>query len=302
MLIVRILAVLALVLCSCAGPKSAKEGASKADVMTLVEAERSFARFAEASGTRAAFLEFLTDEAVIFRPRPVNAHDWYTENTQDSGLLSWEPVYAEISSSGELGYTTGPWEFRRYAEDAEAASYGHYVSIWRKQADGSWRVILDLGNVYDRPVTEAQKLETRVTAGGLGPVDPAKEREVLLATESVFSDESAKGGLIPSYMAYTTEDIRFYRVGAPPVKGQTPTRNALKGIHGVLTWKALDAGVSAAGDLGYTYGTMEYRDKDSGELIDTSSYMRIWRIESGGRWSVALDIVLPAGPAQPIEE
>jgi ketosteroid isomerase-like protein len=270
--------------------------------MSLVEAERSFARFAEASGQRAAFLEFLTDEAVIFRPQPVNAHQWYAENTQDTGLLSWYPVYAEIASSGELGYTTGPWEFRSDFEDAEAASYGHYVSIWRRQANGEWKVILDLGNTYDQPAEKLSGLETRVTRVGDEDTDPAEERVVLLATEAVFSDESEKGGLIASYMAYTTEDVRFYRMGAPPVKGQTPTRNALKGIHGILTWKTEDGGVSNSGDLGYTYGTMEYRDRDTEKLLDTRSYMRVWRIEDGGRWSVALDIALPSGPVQALGE
>lgn len=297
MLILKILALLSLVACSCAGPRSAGKRDLQADVMKLVETEREFSRAAAAKGTREAFLEYLTDEAVIFRPRAVNAHDWYMENTEDSGLLSWEPEYAEIASSGDLGYTTGPWEFRQNPDDAEAASYGHFVSIWRMQDDGSWRVILDLGNVYDGPVARISKVETRIAPGG-GTANPAEEREVLLATEQVFSDESDKGGLIASYMAYTTDDVRFYRMGARPVKGQTPTRNVLKGIHQVITWQALDGGVSAAGDLGYTYGSMDIRNRESGELIDTRSYMRVWRVDDGGRWSVALDIALPSGPAQ----
>jgi ketosteroid isomerase-like protein len=301
MLIPKILALLALVFCSCAGPRSAGGGDPKADVTKLVEAERSFALAAATVGTRAAFLEYLTDKALIFRPHPVNAHVWYAENTEDSGLLSWGPAYAEVSSSGDMGYTTGPWEFRRNAADAEAASYGHYVSIWGKQADGSWRVLLDIGNTYDRPVKRSSKVETRIGSGG-GEVDQSKEREILLATERVFADESEKGTLIGAYMAYTTDDVRYYRVGAPPVKGQTPTRNALKGIHGIMTWTASGAGVAVSGDLGYTYGTMELRDRESGAVIDANSYMRIWRIEDGGRWSVALDIALPSGPAPVLEE
>ena len=302
MLILKILALLALVLCSCAGPRSAGNGDPEADVLKLVEAERSFARAAAANGTRAAFVEYLTDEAVIFRPRPVNAHEWYAENTEDSGLLSWWPAYAEVSSSGDLGFTTGPWEFRHSAADAEAVSYGHYVSIWGKQGDGSWRVLLDLGNVYDRPAKKTSEVETRVSSGGGGQVAVAEEREVLLATERVFSDESVKGGLIATYMAYTTDDVRYYRMGAPPVKGQTPTRNALKGIHGMTTWQAEGAGVSASGDLGYTYGSAERRDKVSGAVVETNSFMRIWRIEGGGRWSIALDIALPTEPAPALEE
>lgn len=302
MMILRILALLGLVLCSCAGPMPAGGGDGKADVTGLVEAERSFARVAAERGTRAAFLEYLTEEAVIFRPRPVRAHDWYMENTQDSGILSWEPDYAEISASGDMGYTTGPWEFRQNAGDAKASSFGHYVTIWERLDGGTWRVVLDLGNVYDRPFKKSPKVETRVASGGRGAVDTAQEREVLLATESVFSDESKKEGLVAAYMAYTTDDVRYYRMGARPVKGQTPTRKALEDVHGVMTWKAEGAGVSEAGDLGYTYGMAELKNPGAASAVETSSYMRIWRIESGGRWSLALDIMLPSGPAQAPEE
>jgi ketosteroid isomerase-like protein len=61
--------------------------------------------------------------------------------------LTWTPVGADISSSGDLGYTYGNYEF--HAKDKEGkplVQYGKYTSIWKQQKDGSWKVVLDMGN------------------------------------------------------------------------------------------------------------------------------------------------------------
>ena len=65
--------------------------------------------------------------------------------------MSWEPVYAQVAaagdSSGDLGYTLGNYIARGIdAEGQEVAQRGNYVTIWRKQEDGSWKVALDTGN------------------------------------------------------------------------------------------------------------------------------------------------------------
>lgn len=62
--------------------------------------------------------------------------------------LTWEPTRADIAASGDLGWTTGTWEFRP-SPDAEVTGHGIYVSIWRLQQDGSWKVVMDLGNPVD---------------------------------------------------------------------------------------------------------------------------------------------------------
>ena len=66
--------------------------------------------------------------------------------------LTWEPTMAFASESGDLGYTLGTWQSRRY-NDAGAGQIttGKYVTIWRKQADGSWKVVFDGGNPDTSP-------------------------------------------------------------------------------------------------------------------------------------------------------
>lgn len=65
-----------------------------------------------------------------------------------SASLRWEPLRAEMAQSGDLGYTVG--RFQNIVVDSTGADQvvrqGIYVSIWRRQADGSWKVEMDLGN------------------------------------------------------------------------------------------------------------------------------------------------------------
>ena len=60
--------------------------------------------------------------------------------------LRWKPTFADIADSGDLGYTTGTYESRGIdAQGNPVVRTGRYVSIWKKQKDGSWRVVLDTG-------------------------------------------------------------------------------------------------------------------------------------------------------------
>ena len=66
--------------------------------------------------------------------------------------LSWEPTMAFASAAGDLGYTLGTWKSTRTAANgAERVSTGKYVTVWRKQADGSWRVVFDGGSTDTTP-------------------------------------------------------------------------------------------------------------------------------------------------------
>jgi len=60
--------------------------------------------------------------------------------------LRWKPTLADIAGSGDLGYTTGTYESRGTdAQGNPVVRTGRYVSIWKKQKDGGWKVVLDTG-------------------------------------------------------------------------------------------------------------------------------------------------------------
>jgi ketosteroid isomerase-like protein len=60
--------------------------------------------------------------------------------------LRWQPAWAE--TSGDIGYSTGKWQLHERSEATadKVTETGKYCTVWRRQADGSWRVIFDMGN------------------------------------------------------------------------------------------------------------------------------------------------------------
>ena len=73
-------------------------------VRAMVEAERNFFQTGQEKGTRAAFLEFLADDSIVFRPGPLNGKEVWSKRAETGLDLVWEPTFAAISRSGDFGY------------------------------------------------------------------------------------------------------------------------------------------------------------------------------------------------------
>jgi ketosteroid isomerase-like protein len=56
--------------------------------------------------------------------------------------MSWKPKGGFLAKSNDLGYTYGVYKIIT----GDSALTGTYLSIWRKQKDGTWKVVLDTGN------------------------------------------------------------------------------------------------------------------------------------------------------------
>jgi ketosteroid isomerase-like protein len=66
--------------------------------------------------------------------------------------LTWTPVKAEMAASGDLGYTYGTYVFKDKDKDGKlVTAYGKYATVWKKQKDGSWKVVMDMGNSAPAP-------------------------------------------------------------------------------------------------------------------------------------------------------
>jgi len=71
---------------------------------------------------------------------------------QKDNQLTWTPLHADMAASGDLGYTFGTYEFRSKDKDGKpTVEYGKYASVWKKQKDGSWKVVMDMGNASPSP-------------------------------------------------------------------------------------------------------------------------------------------------------
>jgi ketosteroid isomerase-like protein len=269
---------------------------------SLVSSERAFARAAAELGTLNAFRTYLADDAVLFRPRAVNAQQWLSQAPDAPGLLSWDPVVAAVSAAGDLGYTTGPWEYRQ-DPDGAVLSHGNYFTVWRKQADGTWKAVIDHG-ISNPPPDSVEPLRSPPPAPAARSrlqqaVDIGAEREMLLEVDRAFAGAAASQGTLPALAGFVASDVRVLRAGRHPLDGIDALRGLLSQQHGSLSWNVLGGGVSTSGDLGYTYGEYEFRPAAGGEAAELGVYVRAWRRgpSRGGSWRVAVEVMTPLPPS-----
>ena len=110
---------------------------------SALDADRTFNDTAAERGQQAAFQEYLAPDGVLFRPTAVNGRRWLDTHVAATGSLAWTPTELATSCTGNLAATTGPWSYRD-GDGVERAT-GHYLTIWGRDGDGTWRVLLDHG-------------------------------------------------------------------------------------------------------------------------------------------------------------
>ncbi|NIO39621.1 MAG: DUF4440 domain-containing protein [Burkholderiales bacterium] len=70
--------------------------------------------------------------------------------------ITWQPQEVVVAGSGDFGTTTGTNEFTVPGPDGETSTiHGHYVTVWRKNADGDWKCVIDMFNSRV-PATQAR--------------------------------------------------------------------------------------------------------------------------------------------------
>lgn len=260
--------------------------ASSESLQSLVDVERAFAQASVTTGMRAAFLQYLADDAIVFRPHPTPGRAYYQRREKSPAVLSWEPKAAEISAAGDMGYTSGPWEYRR-GKGTDPVAFGHYVSIWKKQADGVWKVAIDVGIEHNRLVETGETSFREAAAHRFE--DAAAARATLVEAEHALASDAAERGVENAVAARASEDIRWYRDGKAPEAG-VPKAGRADSTGVALA--PLGADAAASGDFGYTYGSLSPLSAGEKPAI-TDYYFRIWRRDAGGTWRVILDLDSP---------
>ena len=99
-------------------------------------------------------MSFFTDDASELPPNAPVATGKAAIRTLWSQLfatpgfaLSWQPTKAEVSRGGDLGYTIGTYELSMTDTTGKPVTdRGKYVTVWKKQKDGTWKVVADMFN------------------------------------------------------------------------------------------------------------------------------------------------------------
>ena len=123
----------------------------------VMEADRAFASATAERGGEGWAAYFAPDGRMYRQRGYVDGRDAIRELmvpafADTTTALRWDPDTAVVAAAGDLAYTLGHWEsvVRTAAGDSVVAR-GNYVTLWRRQSDGSWKVALDIGNQAAAP-------------------------------------------------------------------------------------------------------------------------------------------------------
>jgi ketosteroid isomerase-like protein len=260
------------------------QGAPPRNADAVVAAERAFAARALQVGVARSFVDFMTDDALMFAPGPVNAKALYGarlpgKSPAEGGVqLVWWPAFAGIARSGDLGFTTGPAE-------VNGKRSVHYFTVWKRQPSGEWRWVYD-GGVASNPAAAA------------GPDHPVRHLPVSMATSLAPTEAfrqvqaaeatlaaQARGDLAAAYASVLAPEARLQGTRLAPAETPAAWQAELKerGDSFVFTTKGGQA--SEAGDLAWTWGDAAWTR--AGEAC-SGHYVRVWQRRPAG-WRLVME-------------
>ena len=125
---------------------------------TAIDAERAFAADAQKLGQFSAFRKWSTDDARMFIPDSVNAHDFLKDRKDPPTAVLWWPGKSFVSCDGTHAVNTGPW-VREWGK-----SVGFFTTVWKRQPDGGWKWVYDAGDTLRAPRAEGGDIKPVVAS------------------------------------------------------------------------------------------------------------------------------------------
>jgi ketosteroid isomerase-like protein len=247
----------------------------------LIQAEKNFAAYSTAHSTKEAFLQFMDSNSLVFdNGKAVKGVEFWNKKVKNSGVLNWRPQYAEISASGDFGYTTGPWTYQPTKNDTIVAR-GQYTTVWHIDNNGEWKFLVDLGigNMQVNPaedvirINKSRQSENPEANPDLFPM-VAAEKDFL----KLFAKDKSK-----AYKKYLSKESMLNRNGYLPAVSVAGRRKFIRSASSFDKYEMEGWGISPVPDMGYIYGSTMFNGK-------SESYQRIWRREESG-WKIAVEVL-----------
>jgi len=275
--------------CATPLPPTTPRQPTDADRDSLAASELAFAKRSVEQGMRAAFIEYFADDGINFAPDPGNTRARYRARPEaiEPFILDWHPAIAAVARAGDLGFTTGPYAITGRAPAVREPAQGMFFSVWRRQPDGDWRVIVDGGAPTRAPVPDAAFGEDPQPLISIAKAASAAGQKTLFELEAqpLFGEPAAANG----YAALLADEARLVIGPAPPALGRDAIVALLAERQLKFRWETLAAGVSRSDDLGYSYGRLHLlaaREKTTGH------YVHVWMRDRGGHWRIVAELML----------
>lgn len=243
----------------------------------LVKAEQSFAAHSVRHGTRAAFLQYMDSNSVLFeKGEAINGLKTWTLRENRPGILDWHPQFVELAASKDFGFSTGPWTSRNGTNDT-VSGRGQFLTVWSADRSGAWKFLVDIGVSGAPAVAGKEEIRFREV-----PQAPAGRLEDVLQAEQVFIESLNRRGP-KAYSDILSEISYLHRNGAAVAATPEARQAMILTTPSTLEFEITGSGMARSGDLAYVYGSLRYGGKKD-------AFLHIWRKEND-RWMMAVEVL-----------
>lgn len=252
-------------------------------VQAMYDAERAFGQAVTIKGFNPAFLDFMAEDAIIFRPEAVNGPEFLrTRDEKSAGALRRTVARADIATNGMLGYTTGQWTLTQKTKTIQVQKIGQYATVWQRRPDGKYKAILDI-EISHEPIEKKKKRYIPIVphvrdmnVRGWSAAD---------ATMNFLKMSMTKKGLGGAYDKFASDDVRLLREGLPPIDGRGDAEEEME------RYKAVDfpprVSQFESSDMAYSWNACSYAD--SGEGMEKGNCLHIWKLQDK-KWRIVLGV------------
>ncbi len=240
---------------------------------SLLVSEYAFVEKAQVS-VPDAFLEYLAGDSVVLNPAPEAGRPIYQAAKRNKDRLEWYPAIADVALSGDLGFTSGPWVYT--IGESGLQSYGHFLSVWKRDANCTWHVEFDGGISHSDPRNVEPKLlpgQVSLVAAEAPPPKSATQDAVGNAIKD-FQDTAQQDGFAAALRTYGRNgNFVFFMDGQAPI-GIRAANQYFRAHPIAGAWKEDVRGSSADSTLVYSVGELTDASKRS-----TYAYVQIWQFD-----------------------
>jgi len=272
---------------------NAQEPDSSSALFQMRETEQNFARASIMHGRNSAFIEYFAEESVIFSDHwLMNGLQFWKELKERPVVLKWEPEFMDISKSLDFGISTGPWEVQEYRPYAPALATGYFLTVWKKQSDNKWKVILDAGSETPKRKDYIHNFSfpegaDKYTSNHKYLADDSPLKELKETETQLLEAWKTKPDLL-TYSSFLAPNARLQRNGFLPSVTRDSITLMISRIPVEMRWTISGAGVASSGDLGYSYGLIEIK---AAQKPTGGHFVRIWKKQENGSWKILIEML-----------
>jgi ketosteroid isomerase-like protein len=248
----------------------------------LLTQESKLDKKVKESGSKEAFNEFFSKDAVIISSKAVEGKYWAAEQ-EEGKTIAFKPFAVKSSSLCDYGFVVGDWEERK---GSKVLWGGQYINVWKK-VKNEWKLYIHAKTLIPRNF----KMESQPAAEET-QIDYEKKghssRKISIV-ENDFFKTLRDSGWAKTYDAFAGKEIMKIRPNCQMLRGKKQV--FLKSVveRGFLTGKISEAKTAKGDDVAVVWGDAESR---GAQPYQKGSFLHIWTRDDEGAWKLAVDFLM----------